>query len=117
MIKVKILRIAEGREWQPSPDNPDGGAGPGVKGAFLARRVKCQVISETGETEERDFMVPEPFSLEAFDKVIEEFKGGIKAPDPLEGAEARIDEATRDVKYFDRRGEELKLKATRELSK
>ena len=114
MRKVKILSVAENRVWQPPHDNTEAGAGPGVKGAWLARVVLCEVTNEAGKSHEQEFIIPEPFSLESFDKVIEEYKATLPAVDPLEGAEARIDEATREVKYFSRKGEELKLSSSRE---
>ena len=43
MFTIKILRINERNEWQPPADNPDGGAGPNVKGAWLANRVTIEV--------------------------------------------------------------------------
>ena len=113
-MKIKILRIAENKAWQPPPDQPDSGAGPGVKGAWLARAVLCEVTNEAGKSHEQEFIIPEPFNLESFDKVIEEYKTTLPAVDPLEGAEARIDVATREVKYFNRKGEELKLSSSRE---
>ena len=114
---IKILRIAKNKAWQPPPDRPESGAGPNIPGAWLARVVLCEVTNEAGRSHEQEFIIPEPFSLESFDKVVEEYKTTLPAADPLEGAEARIDEATREVKYFSRKGEELKLSSSGETKR
>ena len=43
MYTIKILRIPDYMEWQPPADKPEGGAGPNIKGAWLAKRVTIEV--------------------------------------------------------------------------
>jgi len=43
MYTIKILQVKEYNEWQPPADKPDSGAGPNIKGAWLANRVTIEV--------------------------------------------------------------------------
>lgn len=70
----RVLKIGEYAEWQPSPDNPNGPAGPNVDGAWLARRVTVEISNGLSVLETRDFLVPEPYSTEALQQVLQDYR-------------------------------------------
>jgi hypothetical protein len=89
--QVKILKIAESKEWQPSPTNLNGGASPDIEGAWLATRVTIE-ISNTDSLgnpltvlEVRDLLIAEPFSTEKLIQAVSEYKAALPARNENEG--------------------------------
>lgn len=80
MYQVKILKIAENKEWQPNPTNPNGGASSDIAGAWLATRVTIESSNVDSQgsplsvLEVRDLLVPEPYSTEALIQAVNDYK-------------------------------------------
>lgn len=96
--QVKILKVADCKEWQPNPSNMDGAAGPNIKGAWLATPVSIETLitDSTGNVlevyERKDLFVPEPYSVDQLTITVNLYKStlptrsddeGLVFPDPI----------------------------------
>lgn len=91
MYAVRVLRIRDSSEWQPSPDKPFGGAGPTVEGAWLAKRVtvECYTVDALGAKlatyEVRDFLIEEPYSTQKLIDAVDAYKAALPVRNEDEG--------------------------------
>jgi hypothetical protein len=89
--QVKILKIAENKEWQPNPANLLGGASPDIEGAWLATRVTVETSNMDAQgnplsvLEVRDLLVPEPYSTQALVQVVNDYKATLPVRNEDEG--------------------------------